>query len=423
MPALLPSSPKRPRIAVVLGTRPEYLKLAPVVLELQRQAALVDTVVVLTGQHRELLHGLPELFELADCRQLGVANHRPDLASLTAALLTALDEQFAREPPQAVVVQGDTTTAFVAALAAFYRRIPVAHVEAGLRTYQLDQPFPEELNRQLVGRVATWHFPPTRQADAHLAAEAVPPEARLITGNTIVDTLQLVVRDKLPPDYAERVLPSEAPELAQALAAVAQQPRATLALLTIHRRENQGVQLSDFFRMIRRIADRHPHYHLLYPYHLNPAVRQVALDLLADLPNVHLMPPLPYRAMLHLMARVDFALSDSGGLQEELPSFGKPLLVLRTSTERPEVIAAGMGQLVGIEPELVEPAIEELIAAAKVGKTPGWYRHGENPFGDGQAAQRVVQRLLRDLLQPPRHPARAHTAVTAAIQSNVQRNN
>ena len=217
MPALLPSSPKRPRIAVVLGTRPEYLKLAPVVLELQRQAALVDTVVVLTGQHRELLHGLPELFELADCRQLGVANHRPDLASLTAALLTALDEQFAREPPQAVVVQGDTTTAFVAALAAFYRRIPVAHVEAGLRTYQLDQPFPEELNRQLVGRVATWHFPPTRQADAHLAAEAVPPEARLITGNTIVDTLQLVVRDKLPPDYAERVLPSEAPELAHEL--------------------------------------------------------------------------------------------------------------------------------------------------------------------------------------------------------------
>lgn len=417
MDSVLPRTKPRPHIAVVLGTRPEYLKLAPVVLELRRQREAVDTSVILTGQHRELLSGLPELFDMADCRQLGVANQQPDLASLTAALLQALDAQFARERPSAVIVQGDTTTAFAAALAAFYRQIPVAHVEAGLRTYQLDQPFPEELNRQLVGRIATWHFPPTREADLQLAAESVPAAARQVTGNTIVDTLQLVLGEKLPADYAERLLPHEAPELAAALAARSSANRRTLALLTVHRRENQGPQLADFFGMIRRVAAQHPELDLIYPYHLNPAVRQVALELLADLPGVHLMPPLPYRAMLYLMQHVDFALSDSGGLQEELPSFGKPLLVLRTSTERPEVVAAGMAQLVGLEPAVVEPALEDLLAAAQRGQDPQWFHRGPNPFGDGRASQRIVARLLRDLIEVPPRPARSRTAVTAAVRA------
>ncbi len=402
---------------MVLGTRPEYLKLAPVVLELRRQCESVDTSVILTGQHRELLRGLPELFDLDDCRQLGVANQQPDLASLTASLLKALDAEFARERPHAVVVQGDTTTAFVAALAAFYRQIPVAHVEAGLRTHQLDQPFPEELNRQLVGRIATWHFPPTREADQQLAAEQVPAAARQITGNTIVDTLQLVLSEKLPADYAARLLPHEAPELAAALATRGAGCRRPLALLTVHRRENQGAQLGDFFRMIRQVAARHPQLDLIYPYHLNPAVRQVALELLADLPGVHLMPPLPYRAMLYLMQHVDFALSDSGGLQEELPSFGKPLLVLRTSTERPEVVAAGMAQLVGLVPAVVQPALEELLASLERGKDPPWFHRGPNPFGDGKASQRIVARLLSDLIDLPPRPARMHTSVTAAVRA------
>ncbi|MBI5611415.1 MAG: UDP-N-acetylglucosamine 2-epimerase (non-hydrolyzing) [Deltaproteobacteria bacterium] len=407
----------RPHIAVVLGTRPEYLKLAPVVLELRQHRELLDTTVILTGQHRELLSGLPELFDMADCRQLGVANQQPDLASLTAALLTALDAQFARERPSAVVVQGDTTTAFAAALAAFYRQIPVAHVEAGLRTYRLDQPFPEELNRQMVGRIATWHFPPTRDADQQLAAESVPAAARQVTGNTIVDTLQLVLTKKLPNDYAERLLPHEAPELAQALARRPRGQRRPLVLLTVHRRENQGPQLGEFFAMIRRVAARHPELDLVYPYHLNPAVRQVALEQLADLPGVHLMPPLPYRAMLFLMQQVDFALSDSGGLQEELPSFGKPLLVLRTSTERPEVVAAGMAQLVGLQPAVVEPALEDLLAAAARGEDPQWFHRGPNPFGDGRAAQRIVARLLTDLVDLPPRPARGQSAVTAAVRA------
>ena len=249
---------KKLRVAVILGTRPEYLKLAPVVAELAKFQDVVTTEVVFTGQHRELLVGLVELFELGEHRQLAVNNQRPNLPGLTSALINALDGEFCRENYDAVIVQGDTTTAFCAALTAFYHRIPVAHVEAGLRTGNMDEPFPEELNRQLIGRIARWNFVPTRAAYRNLTDERVPELAIELTGNTIIDTLLSVRARKMPADYATAMLPDDAPELAQALAKFQASRGKTLALLTIHRRENHGQKLADFFGMMRTLAAQHP---------------------------------------------------------------------------------------------------------------------------------------------------------------------
>jgi len=333
-------SQSRPRIGVILGTRPEYLKLAPVIAELRRFRSSVRTEVIFTGQHREMLAGLDELFDLDRHNQLAVNNARPNLPGLTSALVAALDGEFCRDKYDAVVVQGDTTTAFCAALTAFYHRIPVAHVEAGLRTGNLREPFPEELNRQLVARMARWHFAPTAEAQQNLLREGVADKDIEVTGNTIIDTLHFVRDHKIPADYEANLLPQEAPELAEALALVRARHGKTLALLTIHRRENHGTKLDAFFRMIRTIALAHPDHHVVYPYHLNPEVRLKAFQFLSEIPNIHLIAPLSYRPFLYLMGRVDFVLSDSGGLQEEFPCFGKPLLVLRDVTERPEVIEA-----------------------------------------------------------------------------------
>lgn len=407
-----PKSQAPLRIAVVLGTRPELLKLAPVIAELEKHSPQLHTQVIFTGQHRELLHGLPELFALAPYRQLALRNERPNLTALTAGLIQELDAVLGAEPCDAVVVQGDTTTAFCAALAGFYRQIPVAHVEAGLRTFDKREPFPEELNRQLVARLARWHFAPTPAAERHLLAENIDPMSIEVTGNTIVDTLQWVVRERIPSDYASAQLAVEAPELATALAAFEHQRGQTLALLTLHRRENQGPRLQGFFAMLRELAAAHPGLHLIYPYHLNPEVRGPAQAALGDLANVHLVAPLSYRPMVYLMSQVAFAMSDSGGLQEEFPTFSKPLLVLRDATERPELLDAGMGKLVGVEPEVVRPAVRELLTALQAGEQPPWYRSGANPFGDGRASQRIVARLIKDLTQPSPLP---HSQPHAAL--------
>ncbi len=388
---------KKLRIAVILGTRPEYLKLAPVVAELAKFRDSVATEMVFTGQHRELLVGLAELFELGPSRQLAVNNQRPNLPGLTSALINALDGEFWREKYDAVVVQGDTTTAFCAALTAFYHRIPVAHVEAGLRTGNLEEPFPEELNRQLIGRIARWNFVPTAAAHQNLTDERVPEVAIELTGNTIIDTLHFVRERKIPADYEAALLNEEAPELGQALQYFRASHGKSLSLLTIHRRENHGQKLDAFFGMMRDLAARHPDHHLIYPYHLNPEVKLKAFQFMSEINNIHLIPPLSYRPFLHLMGQVDFAMSDSGGLQEEFPTFGKPLLVLRDVTERPEVVAAHMGKLVGVDPHVVFPAALELIACAQSGARPSWFHFGPNPFGDGHASERIVARILLDL--------------------------
>lgn len=385
------------RVAVILGTRPEYLKLAPIVAEFAKFKDVVETEVVFTGQHRELLVGLSDLFEMGEHRQLAVNNQRPNLPGLTSALIHALDGEFTREKYDAVIVQGDTTTAFCAALTAFYHRIPVAHVEAGLRTGNLDEPFPEELNRLLITRLARWNFVPTQAAHANLTAEGVAPSSIEITGNTIIDTLFWVRDQKIPAGYEEGLLTQESPELAEALRRFRTSNGKTLALLTIHRRENHGEKLADFFRMMRTLAASYPDHHFVYPYHLNPEVRLKAFQFMAEVPNIHLVPPLSYRPFLHLMSQVNFAMSDSGGLQEEFPTFAKPLLVLRNVTERPELIAAQMGILVGVEPDAVFPAASALIDGARAGRSPDWFKTGPNPFGDGLASQRIVARILSDL--------------------------
>ena len=388
---------KKLRVAVILGTRPEYLKLAPVVAELHKFRDLMNVEVVFTGQHRELLVGLSELFDLGDHRQLAVNNQRPNLPGLTSALINALDGEFCREKYDAVIVQGDTTTAFCAALTAFYHRTPVAHVEAGLRTSNLAEPFPEELNRQLIGRLARWNFAPTPAAHGNLAREGVAASDIEMTGNTIIDTLMFVRDQKIGADYEATQLPADAPELAEALHRYRASNGKTLALLTIHRRENHGPKLAEFFRMVRELAAQNPDHHLIYPYHLNPEVKLKAFQFMADVPNIHLIPPASYRPFLYLMTQVDFAMSDSGGLQEEFPTFGKPLLVLRDVTERPEVIDAQMGKLVGVDPQTVHDAATELIEAARTQVAPDWFRTGPNPFGDGLASQRIVARILADL--------------------------
>ncbi len=388
---------KKKRVAVILGTRPEYLKLAPVVAELAKFHEVLDTEVVFTGQHRELLVGLSDLFEMGDHKQLAVNNQRPNLPGLTSALIHALDGEFTREKYDAVVVQGDTTTAFCAALTAFYHRIPVAHVEAGLRTGNLDEPFPEELNRLLITRLARWNFVPTQAAFANLTAEGVASASIVVTGNTIIDTLSLVRNHKIPGDYETGLLEQEAPELADALRQFRARNGKTLAVLTIHRRENHGQKLADFFRMMRTLAAQYPDHHFVYPYHLNPEVKLKAFQFMAEVPNIHLVSPLSYRPFLHLMSRVDFAMSDSGGLQEEFPSFGKPLLVLRNVTERPELIAAQMGKLVGVEPDAVFAAASALIEGARANTLPDWFQLGPNPFGDGLASERIVARMWNDL--------------------------
>ena len=388
---------RKQHIAVVLGTRPEYLKLAPVVAELARYPDELEADVVLTGQHRELLVGLADLFDLGNHHQLAVHNDKPDLPALTSALISALDGEFRDEKYDAVIVQGDTTTALCAALAAFYHHIPVAHVEAGLRTDNLEEPFPEELNRQLISRLAHWNFVPTEAAHRNLTREGVSDGAIELTGNTIIDTLHYVRDQKIPEDYEHVMLERDAPELAAALRQVRAAGGRTMALLTVHRRENHGPKLSEFFQMMRALAEEYPDHHLIYPYHLNPEVKGKAFEFMAETPNIHLIPPLSYRPFLYLMSQVDFAMSDSGGLQEEFPTFAKPLLVLRDVTERPEVVDARMGKLVGVEPQAVHSAAAALIAAARTQTAPEWFAAGPNPYGDGLASQRIVARMLRDL--------------------------
>jgi UDP-N-acetylglucosamine 2-epimerase (non-hydrolysing) len=388
---------KKLRVAVILGTRPEYLKLAPVVSELAKFRDHMHAEVVFTGQHKELLVGLSELFEIGDHKELAVNNTRPNLPGLTSALISALDGEFSREKYDAVIVQGDTTTAFCAALTAFYHRMPVAHVEAGLRTANLSEPFPEELNRQMIGRMARWNFTPTVEAHGNLTREGVAQNDIQTTGNTIIDTLMYVRKHKIPADYEAAGMAHDSPELAEALRSYRAKGGKTLALLTIHRRENHGPKLSEFFRMVRKLAKANPDHHLIYPYHLNPEVKLKAFQFMSEIPNIHLVPPLSYRPFLYLMTQVDFAMSDSGGLQEEFPTFGKPLLVLRDVTERPEVIEAKMGRLVGVDPETVFAAASELIQHARTRTQPEWFKSGPNPFGDGLASERIVARILADL--------------------------
>ena len=367
---------KQLRVLVILGTRPEAIKLAPVISELRLHPD-VTTHLCVTGQHREMVQPILELFDLHPDTDLALMTPDQRLSSLTAAALGRLDEVIAAAPPDWVVVQGDTTSAMAAAMAAFYRRVRVAHVEAGLRTHDLARPFPEEGNRRIADALATAHFAPTQLARRNLLAEGVPDSSIHVTGNTVIDALLAVARLTAESDHAE-------------LRALVGDRR--LILLTAHRRESFGAGLTDVFQAVREIADAVPDVQFVYPVHLNPNVQEPAHAVLDGHDRISLIPPLDYLSLVYLMRRATLILTDSGGIQEEAPTFGKPVLVLREVTERPEAVLAGCARIVGTDREEIVRATLELLhdrgvydRMAKVA----------NPFGDGHAGERIVEVLRR----------------------------
>ncbi len=359
------------RAMLVLGTRPEAIKLAPVARSMAAGSRF-EPVVVTTGQHREMLHQMLGLLGITSRVALDVMRSRQQLSDLTARLVAELGQVMRLQRPDLVMVQGDTTTALAGALAAFYEKIPVAHVEAGLRTGVLDNPFPEELNRILIGRMARWHFAPTPRAARHLTDEGTPKEQVFVTGNTVIDNLLWV--------------------LAEGSGSSAFRTPARRILVTLHRRENQGERMRGMGRALRRLAGRGD-VEIVLPLHMSPAVREVLLPELDGHDGISLVEPLDYLDFAATLAECDLVLTDSGGIQEEAPSLGKPALVLRTTTERPEAVEAGAARLIGTDPEVIVRSATELL------DDPALYRRmagAGNPFGDGRAADRVLAQLAED---------------------------
>jgi UDP-N-acetylglucosamine 2-epimerase (non-hydrolysing) len=365
----------RKRILAVVGTRPEAIKMAPVIRAL-RSGSWAEVRVLATAQHRQMLDQVLEAFAIVPDVDLDIMAPNQTLPELTSRLLSRLDEVFARERPDAVLIQGDTTTVMTAAMAAFYRHIAVGHVEAGLRTGDLHNPFPEEMNRIVAGRLSRWHFAPIAGARDNLLREGFDPSSVHVTGNTVIDALLEVVQREVP-------LPVEVPEGRRML------------LVTAHRRENFGAPFREICGAVRDIADRHADVHVVYPVHPNPNVSGPAHEILSGHARIVLCPPLDYLPFVAAMKRAHLILTDSGGVQEEAPALGKPVLVMRQETERPEAVEAGVVKLVG-------PVREAIVAeASRLLDDPEAYARmarGVSPYGDGRAAGRIVDILGRDLL-------------------------
>ena len=371
------------RIAIILGTRPEAIKLAPVIRALREQSGFEPQVCV-TGQHREMLRQTLEAFEIKPDVDLELMQSNQTLAGLTSRAISALDHYFEHERPEIVLVQGDTTTVFAASLAAFYHRIKVGHVEAGLRTGDKYSPFPEEINRVLTTRLADYHFAPTAQARENLLAEGVPGERIHLTGNTVIDALEFAL-GKVRPH------PPEVPGLPQEL--LDRGAANPLVLITGHRRENFGAGFESICQAIAALAEQFPETAFVYPVHLNPNVREPVFRRLTGRQNVFLIQPLSYLPFVALMDRATLILTDSGGVQEEAPSLGKPVLVMRDTTERPEAIAAGSARLIGTQADQIEAAVSTLLRDPRAYAAMVPLSGGMNPYGDGRAAARIIQVL------------------------------
>lgn len=359
---------------VVFGTRPEVIKLAPVVLELRRRPRSFRTVLLATAQHRGLLDQMLRVFDLAPDIDLDLMRPEQSLEDLTARIVRRVGAALGEARPDVVLIQGDTTTAMAAALAAFYRRIPVGHVEAGLRTGDPANPFPEEINRRIAGVLAAYHFAPTRLAARNLRREGIAPERIFLTGNTIVDALRHIAAKEADRPPAVRLNPGQ-----------------RLILVTAHRRESFGRPLERVFRALRDIARRHPDVDIVYPVHPNPNVRAAAAKVLAGAPRIRLIEPLDYLEFLSLLRRAHLALTDSGGVQEEAPTFKVPVLVLREVTERPEGVAAGVAKLVGTDRARIVAETSRLLEDDRAYRAMAARR---NPYGDGHAAERIRDALL-----------------------------
>jgi len=366
------------KLTFIFGTRPEAIKLAPVILALKAHPQF-ECHVCVTAQHREMLDQVLDVFEIKPDVDLNLMQPNQTLAGLTAKAITAIDAYLTDYKPDMVIVQGDTTTVFCAALCAFYHKIPVGHVEAGLRTGNKYSPFPEEANRVLATHLSTLHFAPTAKSKENLIKEGIAPDKIFITGNTVIDALYLVL-DKI------KAHPPAIPELPEDLI----KSNRPLVLITGHRRENFGEGFQNICQAIAHLADNYPQTDFVYPVHLNPNVRKPVFDLLSKHKNIYLIEPVSYLPFVALMNRATIILTDSGGIQEEAPSLGKPVLVMRETTERPEAVDAGTVKLVGTNSEVICAEVEDLL------NNPSSYEkmsRAHNPYGDGKAAERIIKIL------------------------------
>ncbi len=393
----------RKRVLLVFGTRPEAIKVAPLVKEFQQQADAFETVVCVTGQHREMLDQVLRLFEIVPDYDLNIMKDGQDLYDITARVLVGMRDVIKAVQPDVVFVHGDTTTSMASALAAFYQQIPVAHIEAGLRTHNIYSPWPEEMNRQITGRIATYNFAPTPLSKQNLVDEGVDESSITVTGNTVIDALNMVVNkiesdSNLQNDIKDTLRKSGLAE--RTITAFFQSPPTNhrLVLITGHRRENFGDGFLHICKAIKTLAEKYPEVDFVYPMHLNPNVRKPIKEIFGDLvsdhrspsANLHFIEPLEYLPFVFLMEQSTLVLTDSGGIQEEAPGLGKPVLVMRDTTERPEAVEAGTVKLVGTNYDLIVSEVSKLL------DDPAYYNamaQATNPYGDGLASKRIIEFL------------------------------
>ena len=363
---------KKIKIMTVFGTRPEAIKMAPLVLELKKHPE-IETITTVTAQHREMLDQVLDIFKITPDYDLNIMHRGQTLTDITVEVLNQLRDVLQKEKPDMILTHGDTTTTFAASLAAFYEKIAIGHVEAGLRTWNKYSPYPEEMNRQMTDALSDLYFAPTEQSKQNLLKENHPEKEIFVTGNTAIDALKQTVQE----DYHHDVLDEIDPEN-------------KVILVTMHRRENQGQPMHQVFKAIRKVVDQEPNVEVIYPVHLSPAVQKAAHEELGGDPRIHLIDPLDVVDFHNLAAKSDFIMTDSGGVQEEAPALGKPVLVLRDTTERPEGIKAGTLKLVGTDPKNVEKWMNKLL------HDPAIYdemSHARNPYGDGEASRRIVEAI------------------------------
>lgn len=370
---------KKIKLMTVFGTRPEAIKMCPLVLEMQKYPDFIEPIVAVTAQHREMLDQVLQLFAIKPDYDLNIMTAGQTLYDVTGRALAGLKDVLAEAQPDMVLVHGDTTTTFVGALASFYAQIPVGHVEAGLRTGNKFSPYPEEMNRKLTGAIADIHFAPTSTSKNNLLKENIDPAAIVVTGNTVIDALQTTVKaDYLFTDSG----------LQKALAGGKR-----LILVTTHRRENLGEPMRHVYQALRKVLENHPDVEAIFPVHKNPKVREIVDEELGKLAQVHLIEPLDYEPFANLMAKVDIVLTDSGGIQEEAPALGKPVLVLRDTTERPEAVDAGTVKLVGTAYDDVLRETSLLLDDSKYYQSMA---EAANPYGDGRACERIIRKILHE---------------------------
>lgn len=384
------------KIMLVFGTRPEAIKMAPLVKEFQKDTDNFQTIVCVTGQHREMLDQVLHIFDIHPDYDLNIMKQGQDLYDVTARVLTGMRDVLQEAQPDLVLVHGDTTTSMAAALAAFYQQIPVGHIEAGLRTHNIYSPWPEEMNRQITGRITTYHFSPTSLSKKNLLAEGIAEERITVTGNTVIDALYHVVSQIKNKDNLRQQLTNELERAGYKINRLSEQSYRKLVLITGHRRENFGKGFIAMCKAIRTLAKKYPKVDFVYPMHLNPNVRKPIQEVFGDthLPNMFFIEPLEYLPFVYLMEQSTIVLTDSGGIQEEAPGLGKPVLVMRDTTERPEALDAGTVKLVGTD------FIKILDETSRLLENQNQYNQmskAVNPYGDGLACQRIVTQIKKIL--------------------------